>query len=249
MISSPFFHKSVLEGEFCPPPPHHHRVRTLVRTGQAPSYPGCQKPDIVFAASERVHWENCGHRNNTRDRGKQRRKGGVLQVCSEAIPVQAQVSTRQTKLLILLYLVQILCLWSVFTGVAVEFEPANLRWTRTKESTRSSAQGNCSAKSLAPVMSILHCSSILPYHPYLPPVMLSVGGGSSHGGVWMQGGSSGEGGWGRGGGLGGRGQGTFHPPCHILHHHMVLRPKGTLHNKHKSVQEHVCQGAAHEAEL
>ncbi len=37
---------------------------------------------------------------------------------------------------------------------------------------------------------------------------------------------------GGGGGLGrGRGQGTFHPPCHLLHYHMVLRPKGTSHNK------------------
>ncbi len=34
-------------------------------------------------------------------------------------------------------------------------------------------------------------------------------------------------------GVGGRerGQGTFHPSCHILHYHMVLRPKGTSHNK------------------
>ncbi len=35
-------------------------------------------------------------------------------------------------------------------------------------------------------------------------------------------------GW--GGALGGRGLGTFHPPCHVLHYHMVLRPKGTSHN-------------------
>ncbi len=34
-------------------------------------------------------------------------------------------------------------------------------------------------------------------------------------------------GWGRG--LG-RGQGTFYPPCHILHYHIVLRPEGTSHN-------------------
>ncbi len=39
------------------------------------------------------------------------------------------------------------------------------------------------------------------------------------------------GGWGGGGGLRGRGQGTFHPPCHTLHYYMVLRPKGTSHNK------------------
>ncbi len=30
---------------------------------------------------------------------------------------------------------------------------------------------------------------------------------------------------------GGGGQGTFHPPCHILHYHMVLRPQGTSHNQ------------------
>ena len=26
-------------------------------------------------------------------------------------------------------------------------------------------------------------------------------------------------------------QGTFHPPCHIPHYHMVLRPEGTSHNE------------------
>ncbi len=38
---------------------------------------------------------------------------------------------------------------------------------------------------------------------------------------------------GAGGGMsgGGRGQGTFYPPCHILHYHMVLRPEGTSHNQ------------------
>ncbi len=51
-------------------------------------------------------------------------------------------------------------------------------------------------------------SSILP----CPPCLLHRGG------VWQ-----GEGGW-------GRGQGTFHPPCHILHYHLVLRPEGTSHN-------------------
>ena len=45
-----------------------------------------------------------------------------------------------------------------------------------------------------------------------------------------QGGSGRGGGLGRGRGLRGRGQGTFHPPCHILHYHMVLHPKGTSHN-------------------
>ncbi len=38
-------------------------------------------------------------------------------------------------------------------------------------------------------------------------------------------------GWGRGRGVRkGRRQGTFHPPCHILHYHIVLRPEGTSHN-------------------
>ncbi len=32
------------------------------------------------------------------------------------------------------------------------------------------------------------------------------------------------------GSYGGRGQGTFQSSCHILHYHMVLRPKGTSHN-------------------
>ncbi len=44
----------------------------------------------------------------------------------------------------------------------------------------------------------------------------------------MGGFGQGEGGLGRGG-LG-EGQGTFHLPCHVLHYHMVLRPKGTSHN-------------------
>ena len=29
----------------------------------------------------------------------------------------------------------------------------------------------------------------------------------------------------------GGGQGTFQSSCHILHYHMVLRPKGTSHNE------------------
>ena len=50
--------------------------------------------------------------------------------------------------------------------------------------TRSSAQGNCSAKSLAAsvMSSILHCSSILPCPPCLPPVILTGGGGLAMGG-------------------------------------------------------------------
>ncbi len=65
-------------------------------------------------------------------------------------------------------------------------------------------------------------SSILP----CPPCFL-------HGWGPRAGGSRGRGCGGRGwgGGFGGRGQGTFHPPCKILHHHMVLRPEGTSHNE------------------
>ena len=33
------------------------------------------------------------------------------------------------------------------------------------------------------------------------------------------------------GGSGQGGQGTFQSSCHVLHYHMVLRPKGTSHNK------------------
>ena len=54
------------------------------------------------------------------------------------------------------------------------------------------------------------------------------GGVSGHrGGVWPYGGGLGRGRGGRGGG----GQGTFPSSCPILHYHMVLRPKGTSHNK------------------
>ena len=67
-------------------------------------------------------------------------------------------------------------------------------------------------------------SSILPCPPCLPPVMLSARGSGRKGvraGEWVW-----QGCWGKG-----RRQGTFHPPCHILHCHMVLRPKGTSHNE------------------
>ncbi len=62
--------------------------------------------------------------------------------------------------------------------------------------------------------------SPLPVMSLIPPLS-SVGGPGA-------GGSRG-----RGLGVGGlgRGQGTFQPPCHTLHYHMVLRPKGTKHNK------------------
>ncbi len=39
-------------------------------------------------------------------------------------------------------------------------------------------------------------------------------------------------------GQGGRGQGTFYPPCHILHYHMVLYPEGTSHNYKIAVASH-----------
>ncbi len=70
--------------------------------------------------------------------------------------------------------------------------------------TRSSAQGNCSAKSLAAsvMSSILPCSSILPGPPYPPPVMLSLGGV-----VWPQEGSGCRGGLAMGGGLAGGSRG------------------------------------------
>ncbi len=94
--------------------------------------------------------------------------------------------------------------------------------------TRSSAQGNCSAKSLAGNVIDSSLSS------------LSSKGGGSRGVWWGSGVWQGEGGWGLGegrgwgggGGVGGwgRGQGIFHPPCHVLHYHMVLRPEGTPHN-------------------
>ncbi len=82
------------------------------------------------------------------------------------------------------------------------------KFTRAR-ATRSSAQGNCSAKSLVAsvMLSILPCSSILPSPPCLPPVMLSVGGAAAWGvrpqGVWV------------GGGLGGGGRGHF---IHIAIH-------------------------------
>ncbi len=94
--------------------------------------------------------------------------------------------------------------------------------------TRSSAQGNCSAKSLAGNV-VNSFSSSLSSTSHAVRGGGSSQGGSSHGEV-----QAGEGGLGRGRGRGvegGWGQGgTFHPPCHILHYHMVLWPKGTSHN-------------------
>ncbi len=72
---------------------------------------------------------------------------------------------------------------------------------------RSSAQGNCSAKSLAGNVVDSSLSSL----------------SSPRGGGLVGGGGSGGG--------GGGGQGTFHPPCYVLHYHMMLRPKGTSHNE------------------
>ncbi len=45
----------------------------------------------------------------------------------------------------------------------------------------------------------------------------------------------------RGRGLGGGGQGTFHPPCHILYCHIVLHPKGTSHNKKQCSRQLQCK--------
>ncbi len=55
-------------------------------------------------------------------------------------------------------------------------------------------------------------------HQFLLVLLVFHGGGS---GSWG----------GLGVGVRGRGQGTFQPPCHVLHYHMVLRPKGTSHNE------------------
>ncbi len=99
-----------------------------------------------------------------------------------------------------------------------------------QNATRSSAQGNCSAKSLAAsvMSSILPCLSILPCPPCLPPVILSAGGHPAVGGSGC-GGCLGRG-EGVGGGEGGGGRGHFHLPAIHLHYHMVLRPKGTSYN-------------------
>ncbi len=75
-------------------------------------------------------------------------------------------------------------------------------------------------RSPLPVMSsILSCPHCIPEW-----------GASGGRGVQGQGGSGVGVGEGRGG-LGGKGQGTFHLPCHTLHYHMVLCPKGTSHNQ------------------
>ncbi len=79
----------------------------------------------------------------------------------------------------------------------------------TSLGTRSSAQGNCSAKSFTGNAVNSSLSSLS-----------SLGGPVGAGGV-QQGGGGWGGRWGRG-----RGQGTFHPHCHVLHYHMVLRLKG-----------------------
>ena len=86
--------------------------------------------------------------------------------------------------------------------------------------TRSSAQGNFRAKSLAGNVANSSLSSF-----------------SSMGGVWgwgVQGWRDSGGGGGLGRGREGEGQGTCHPPCYILHYHMVLHPKGTSHNNKTS---------------
>ncbi len=85
----------------------------------------------------------------------------------------------------------------------------HLAWNLSVPQTRSSAQGNCSATSLAPAIVIDSSLSSL----------------SSPLGVrW---------------GVGVQGEGTFHPPCHILHYHMVLWPEGTSHNNGLELGSHL----------
>ncbi len=94
-------------------------------------------------------------------------------------------------------------------------------------SKRSSAQGNCSAKSVAGNVVDSSLSSLSSTsHANTNPRGVQAGGTPGQGDL----------GWGvqaRGSRLGGPGwgQGTFHPPCHVLHYHMVLRPKGPSHNE------------------
>ena len=119
--------------------------------------------------------------------------------------------------------------------------------------TRSSAQGNCSAKSLAAsvMSSILLSSSILPGPPCPPPVILSWGGCLAMGGLA----TGGVGRGGKGGPQGdrgipqGEGQGISWSSCHILHYYMVLRPKGTSHNKTSNlgddIHTHCTRARAH----
>ncbi len=78
-------------------------------------------------------------------------------------------------------------------------------------------------RSPLPVMSL-----ILPCPPCLPNSGGVVQAGE--GGLVRGGGLAEGGGWGRGTAVGG-GWGTFYPPCHVLHYHLVLRPKGSSHNK------------------
>ncbi len=80
-----------------------------------------------------------------------------------------------------------------------------------------SRQLQCEVPCRSVMLSILPC----------PPCLLHGGGGGLVGERGLAGGLAGEGVGGRGRG---RGQGTFHPPCHILHYHMVLCPEGTSHN-------------------
>ncbi len=110
---------------------------------------------------------------------------------------------------------EVFCL-KLLTGNFISFVHSR-KDRRDTARTRSSAQGNCSAKSLAGNVTDSSLSSLS---------SMGVSGG--------RGGSRGKGFGGRGirEGEGVReGEGTFHPPCHILHYHMVLLPKGTSHKK------------------
>ncbi len=98
--------------------------------------------------------------------------------------------------------------------------------------TRSSAQGNCSAKSLAGYVIDSSLSS------------LSSTNHTNRGGV-----QAGGLGWGRGrGSRPGGGQGKFHPPCHVLHYHMVLALKGLRTTNTRHVDQRMRPEASQQCE-
>ncbi len=100
--------------------------------------------------------------------------------------------------------------------------------------TRSSAQGNCSAKSLAGVVVDSSLSSLSSARggEGLGVGGLGAGGSGQGRGLGRGRGGGGGGGLGRGRGAKGEGAGDISATLpYILHYHMVLRPEGTSHNK------------------
>ncbi len=153
------------------------------------------------------------------------------QISGHCIPVQV---LHQDKSMSAASLHRSMCVASLHKSMGAASLHKSMGAASLHKSTRSSAQGNCSAKSLAAsvMSSILPYSSILPGPPCPPPVMLSLlAGGSGHKGVQPWGGQAAGGS--SHGGVCPRGQGTFWSSCHILHYHMVLRPKGTSHNERR----------------